>query len=147
MRLVQFLALAFTAIALAPGGAHLFALPNKIAMTKADYLVAQHVYNGWAWLGVALIGALLANAGAAFVVRGKGAPFILACTSTLGIAAMLAIFFTFTFPANRATANWTMLPDNWEVLRRQWEYSHAINAFITFAAFCALSWSILLSRK
>jgi hypothetical protein len=29
------------------------------------------------------------------------------------------------------------LPNNWFVLRRQWEYSHAINAGIMFVAFCA----------
>src|SRR5262245_6022408 len=25
--------------------------------------------------------------------------------------------------AQRATNNWTMIPDNWEQLRREWEYS------------------------
>lgn len=146
MKFVQFIALAFTAVALAPGGAHLFALPNKIAMAKADYLVAQSVYNGWAWLGIVLIGALVTNAAAAFVVSGRRTSFLLACASTLGVAVTLAIFFTFTFPANQATSNWTTLPDNWEALRQQWEYSHAINAFVIFFAFCALSWSVLLSR-
>jgi hypothetical protein len=34
------------------------------------------------------------------------------------------------------TDNWTLQPENWEALRRQWEYSHAVNAGVTFLAFC-----------
>jgi hypothetical protein len=48
----------------------------------------------------------------------------------------LVIFYFFTYPVNRNTQNWTLLPDNWEALRTQWEYSHAVNAVVTFLAFC-----------
>jgi hypothetical protein len=34
MRLMQFLAIMLTALALAPGGAHLAALPNKLAVAQ-----------------------------------------------------------------------------------------------------------------
>jgi len=30
-----------TALALVPGGAHLFALPNKISLSESDYFIAQ----------------------------------------------------------------------------------------------------------
>jgi hypothetical protein len=30
----------------------------------------------------------------------------------LGIALSLIVFFTFTYPANQQTVNWTVLPDN-----------------------------------
>jgi membrane associated rhomboid family serine protease len=52
------------------------------------------------------------------------------------ILATLAIFFAWTYPANQATENWTIMPETWETLRRQWEYSHAVNAVLTFAALC-----------
>jgi hypothetical protein len=39
-----------------------------------------------------------------------------------------------TQPANAATQNFAVRPENWEALRRQWEYSHAINAGVTLAA-------------
>lgn len=42
---VSFLALVFTALALVPYGAHLFALPNKIGMEQEDYFIAQSVYT------------------------------------------------------------------------------------------------------
>jgi len=147
MRTAQFLALVLTALALVPVGAHIFALPNKIGMSEASYFVAQRLYDGWAWLGAVLIGAILADAAAALMSRAQMAPFVLAAFASLLMLATLAIFFAFTFPANQATANWTTIPDDWQYLRRQWELSHAVNAIITFAAFCCMSLSVILSRR
>jgi hypothetical protein len=64
----------------------------------------------------------------------------------LCIAATLAIFFVWTYPANQATNNWTMVPPNWDSLRRQWEYSHAVNAMITFLALCLATVSAMTRR-
>ena len=61
LRLIQFLAIIVTALALVPSGAHLAALPNKIAMAQAAYFVAQQIYAGWALFGVVLFGALAAS--------------------------------------------------------------------------------------
>ena len=62
------------------------------------------------------------------------------------VAATLAIFFTWTYPTNQATSNWTVVPANWQELRTQWEYAHATNAVLTFLALCAVTWSALLTR-
>ncbi len=40
LRVVQFLALVLTALALIPAGAHLFALPNKIGLAQEQYFIA-----------------------------------------------------------------------------------------------------------
>jgi hypothetical protein len=63
------------------------------------------------------------------------------------VAATLVIFFTWTYPANQATSNWTVVPQNWRELRLQWEYAHATNAVLTFLALCAISLSVLLTRR
>lgn len=147
MRIAQFFALVLTALALVPVGAHLFALPNKIGMNEASYFIAQRIYDGWALLGIAMIGAILADAVAAIMTRAQMGPFVLAALAALLMLATLAIFFAFTFPANQATANWTTVPDDWQYLRRQWELSHAVNAVITFAAFCCMTLSVILSRR
>jgi len=147
LKIVQFLALMLTALALIPAGAHLFALANKISLAADQYFIVQSIYRGWALLGIALLGALLANLVLAILQRGRGAPFVLALVTFLCIALSLVIFFTWTFPANQATENWTAIPANWEQLRRQWEYSHAANAIVTFAAFCSLVLSVLAPRK
>ena len=77
LRVVQFLALVFTALALVPGGAHLFAMPNKLGMAQADYFVAQSVYRGWALLGSVLFPALVLNGVLAVMTRGRGiAPWL-----------------------------------------------------------------------
>jgi hypothetical protein len=147
MRIAQFLALVLTALALVPVGAHLFAMPNKIGMDEASYFVAQRVYDGWAWFGVVLIGSIVADAIAAMASRAQFWPFALAALAALLMAATLVVFFAYTFPANQATANWTQVPADWQSLRWQWEISHAVNAVLTFAAFCCISLSVLLSRK
>jgi len=147
MRTAQFFALVLTALALVPVGAHFFAYPNKIGMNETSYFIAQRLYDGWAWLGTVMIGAILANAIAALATRAQMGPFVLAALACLLMLATLAIFFAFTFPANQATANWTMVPDDWQYLRRQWEVSHAVNAVITFAAFCCMTLSVILSRR
>jgi uncharacterized membrane protein len=147
MRIVQFVALILTALALVPVGAHLAALPNKIGMNEASYFIAQRAYDRWAWFGAVLIGAILANAAAAIAARAQLGPFVLAALAALLMLGTLAIFFAFTYPANQATANWTMVPDDWQYLRRQWEMSHAVNAVITFAALCCVSLSVVLSRR
>src|SRR5687768_5987256 len=103
------LAMLLTALALVPAGAHLFALPNKLAMPADTYLAAQRAYDGWALLGVLPMAAILANLGAALALRRRGRPAGMAWLAALLLLAGLAVFFTWTFPANRATANWTRL--------------------------------------
>ena len=136
-----------TALALIPGGAHLFALPNKIHLGETDYFITQSVYRSWALFGIVLIGAILANFALAVAIRGQRRPFIFTLINLLCLLATLAIFFAFTFPAKQATNNWTEIPANWEHLRWQWEVSHAVNAMITFVGFCSLAISVLVARE
>ncbi len=49
------------------------------------------------------------------------------------------VFWTYTYPANQATNNWTMLSENWSNLRSQWEYSHAASAVLNLAALVMLT--------
>jgi len=59
----------------------------------------------------------------------------------------LAIFFVSVFPANVATDFWTTIPDDWQTLRRQWEYGHAASALLTFVALCSVTVAALTSRE
>lgn len=146
MKIVQFLALVLTALALIPAGAHLFALPNKIGLAAEQYFIVQNIYRGWALLGIVLAGALVANLSLTVMLRGRGRPFVLALIAFWCLAVSLTIFFIWTYPANQATSNWTTIPEEWGELRLQWEYSHAANALVTFAAFCAVALSVLNTR-
>jgi len=43
---VFLLTILFTAVAMAAGFAHLFELPNKIHLSRKDYLTVQQIYRG-----------------------------------------------------------------------------------------------------
>jgi hypothetical protein len=147
LTLLRFIAVMFTAVAMAAGFAHLLELPNKMRLSRTDYLTVQQIYRGWALLGVVVLGTLLSTVLVAFRVRPRPAAFYLTLCAAACIALSLVIFFTFTYAANQQTHNWTTLPENWESLRRQWEYSHAVGAGLYFVALSALTLSLLVHRS
>src|SRR5882724_167172 len=136
-----------TAVAMAAAFAHLLELPNKIGLSREDYLTVQQIYRGWALLGIVVVGALVSTTALALQVRGTPAEFYLTVAAALCIALSLLVFFVFTFPTNRHTSNWTVLPENWQELRRRWEYSHAVGAGLYFLALSLLTLSLLVGRK
>ena len=138
MRALSILTVVITAVAMIPGGAHLFELPGKIDLPGQDYFLVQSIYRGWALFGIPLALALVANVLLSLKLRKTdraGARWAMA--SAWLIAATLVHFFVRVFPANQATRNWTTMPANWESLRIAWEYGHAINAVVLLAAFVA----------
>ncbi len=46
VKLLQFVAMVLTALALVPGGAHFLELPNKIHLSESDYFITQSIYRG-----------------------------------------------------------------------------------------------------
>ncbi|MEJ2625226.1 MAG: DUF1772 domain-containing protein [Pseudolabrys sp.] len=147
LRVTQFIAMVLTALSLVPLGAHLAELPNKINLAQSDYFIAHNVYRGWDLFGVVMIGAVAANLVLAVLLRGHRSALGLVLVNLTCLVGTLTIFFSFTYPANQATDNWTAIPADWQSLRLQWELSHAVNAVIAFAGFCALTWSLLLTRE
>lgn len=143
---LRFLSVILTAIAMAGGLAHLFELPHKIGLSRTGYLVVQQIYRGWALLGIPFVGALVSTAVLALLVRRTPAVFALTLAAAVCIGLGLAVFFVFTYPVNRQTANWTILPENWEALRRRWEYSHAVGAGLSFLALVSLTLSLIVGR-
>ncbi len=143
----RFFSLLFVALALAPALAHLLELPNKIGLSHDDYLTVQQIYRGWALLGFVVAGALLSTLVLAIMVRKRPKEFALTLLAFLCIVGTQVVFWTFTFPANQQTSNWTMLPTNWTALRTQWEYSHAASAALNLIAFVSLILSVLPRDK
>ena len=136
MRVLQFVAVVMTALAFAPVGAHLFELPNKFGLSEQHYFVVQSIYRGWALFGVVIFAAIAANLAVAATLWHKGRPFWPSLAAGLILAATLLVFFEWTYPANLATDNWTVVIADWKTLRAQWELSHAANALLTFLALC-----------
>lgn len=144
---VRLAALIFVALALVPAGAHLASLLNKINRAPEAYLIMQQAYNGWALFGIVVFGALLTTALHTILVWRQRGPFWLSLAAFLLIVATQIVFWTFTYPANAATNNWTVVPANFEDWRQQWEYSHAMNAILTLVAFILLVLSVLETRR
>lgn len=117
-RTLQFFAVLFTAVTMAASWAHLLELPNKIVLSQDDYLTVQQIYRGWALLGFILLGVLVITVALALLRRRQGIAFYFAVVAAVCIAIGLAVFLLFTLPANQATQNWTILPPQWEELRR-----------------------------
>ena len=133
---MKFLAIVITGLALIAPAAHAFVLLNKIGLPKAEYFIVQQIYRGWWIVGLSLPIAFLANIGNAIFLWNDRAAVTLSIAAAALIAINLVIFVLFTQPANAATRNWTVQPENWQALRVQWEYSHAVNAAVTFLALC-----------
>ncbi|MGZ5127578.1 MAG: DUF1772 domain-containing protein [Burkholderiales bacterium] len=143
----RFFSLLFAALALAPALAHLLELPNKINLSRGDYLTVQQIYEGWALLGFVVAGALLSTLILMIMVRNRPKAFALSVVAFLCIVGTQVVFWSFTFPANQQTINWTVLPENWMALRTQWEYSHAASAVLNLIALIALIGSVLAREK
>lgn len=136
---LRVIAILFTALATIPAGAHLLSMASKLKLDQADYLASQRAYDGWSLLAIVVLGALLSTFALAIVLYREREPYLLATLAFLCIVGTQVIFWTFTFPANQATQNWTALPVDWETLRLQWEVSHAASAILNLAALTLLA--------
>ena len=113
---------------------HLAELLNKIDLPREQYFVVQSIYAGWALFGFPVFAALFSLLVLVISLRRERRPMIWALVAFLCIVATQVVFWTWTYPMNVATNKWTTIPENWEALRRQWEYAHAVNAVLTFIA-------------
>jgi hypothetical protein len=136
--IIRFLAIILTGLAVVAPAAHLFELPRKMRLPKERYFVVQDIYLGWWMVGLFLPAAGVANIALA-IMTGSG--FAVAAAGL--IVLNLVIFLIWTQPVNRITQNWTVQRDDWQNLRNRWEYSHAVNAGVTFLAFCAAALAAL----
>jgi hypothetical protein len=141
-----FIALMATAVALGGALAHALELPNKIALPREHYLIVQHIYDGWNQLAYVLAVQLTALLTLIWLYwrETRVARFVVLALVAL-IAAQI-VFWMFTYPANVATGQWTVLPENWQQLRTQWEYSHLAGALFQLLAMTSLVVAVLRRR-
>jgi len=70
-----FLAILATLLSLAPGLAHVFELPRKLALSREAYFAVQQIYAGWELFGIVILiqlGALVLLAALFARVRAAG---------------------------------------------------------------------------
>jgi hypothetical protein len=144
--MVFFIAMLASALALGAALAHALELPNKIGLSRAEYLIAQKAYRGWDRLAVLLVVQLVAIVAMAILSRHQSRILVPIILAGVFLICAQGVFWVFTYPTNVSTHNWTMLPDNWTELRKRWEYSHAVGALFQVLATSSLFIAALTRR-
>jgi hypothetical protein len=143
---VQLTAVAFTAIALMPAGAHVFEMSGNLRLAPGAYITVQSVHHGWVLFAVAMLFATAAIGLHAFLVRRNTASYGWSWVALVGVGAAQIVFWTVAYPINVATEGWTALPVDLDTARRQWEHAIAGAAILSFAGLLALVRAIEASR-
>lgn len=137
LKLLQGALIVTIALYLVPTAAHLFEMGSKMALSPSDYMIVQRIYDGWQTFGTVIGLALALALAQTYLVRSNRRALILSAVALLSLAGALADFLLITLPVNVATRYWTVMPEPFETARRQWEYSHAAAAVLTFTALIA----------
>ncbi|HEX2629452.1 MAG TPA: hypothetical protein VHM26_10575 [Chitinophagaceae bacterium] len=146
MVIFRIISVLFTAIAFAPGFAHLLERKPKLDLSRSDYLITQQLYAGWALFGIIIFIALIATVIVAIRTKWRMEK-ILAWSAAILIVTSLVLFFIHIYPANQQTFNWSFLPDNWIELQQQWEDTHALNAILYGMALLLLIISLAIRKQ
>jgi uncharacterized membrane protein len=146
----QFITLILASFSLSLSMTHLLELPQRIQFDQQLWVrvtVIENVYKLFGTVGAAFeIGAILAAIILAFLVFKCGSTFYW----TLGGAILLVLAFVswivFIAPMNAEFAKWLTdsIPADWTRYRDQWEYAHAVNAFIKIMGLGLLVISVLV---
>jgi hypothetical protein len=97
--------------------AYALELPNKIGLSQTHYLIVQQLYAGWSRLAYLLVIELVSMITVAVLSRAEPRVFWPVIAAIVFLLAAQVLFWMFTYPANAATRNWTIVPENWFALR------------------------------
>jgi hypothetical protein len=136
--LLFFIAILSTLTSLAPALAHLFELPNKMALSRDAYFTVQQIYAGWELFGIPILIQLISLSMLAWRSSREHYVFRPVVAALILLVMAQILFWLVTFPANSLTQNWTRMPPDWEMLRHHWEYSHATAAVCQLLGLCCL---------
>jgi hypothetical protein len=132
-----------TTLTLGAALAHAYELMVKMGLSGADYFTVQSIYSGWNQIAYVLAVELAAILAIIFLYRQQSNILWPAIVALASFLVSQAIFWIWTYPANVATDQWTRQPENWETLRRNWEYSHLAGAAFQLVAMAALVFAVL----
>ena len=153
MTLIQawrFITLMLASFSLSLSIAHLLELPQRMRFDQQLWVrvtVFENVYKLFGSVGAVFeIIAILTAIVLIFLVSKRGSTFYW----TLGGAILLVLAFVswivFVAPMNAEFARWLTnpVPADWTRYRDQWEYAHAVNAFIKIIGLSLLVISVLV---
>ena len=136
VKIFRFAAIMLTAFSLCLSMTHLLELSQRMKFDQELWVRVTGFENLYALFGsvgaVFEIGAILIVFILAFLVRGRGQTFYWTLSSAVILLAAFVIWIIFVADANAELARWLTnpVPPDWTRTRNQWEYAHAVNAFI-----------------
>lgn len=143
---VQLAAIGLTALALMPVGAHMFELSGKLALSPTDYVTVQSVHHVSLLFASTMLLATAAIGLHSYMVSRNAASFGWSMVAFVLVGVAQVVFWAVAYPVNAATHGWSVLPVDFEMLRRKWEYAIAAAGVLSFAGLLALVRSIGASR-
>jgi hypothetical protein len=143
---VQFAAVALTALALVPVGAHVFELSSSLALSPTDYVTVQRGHHVSLQFASTVLLATTAIGLHSYLVSRNAASFGWSMVALVLVSVAQVVFWAVAYPVNAATQGWSVLPVDFEMLRRKWEYATAAAGVLSFAGLLALVRSIEASR-
>ena len=146
----RFITLMLASFSLSLTMTHLLELPQRMQFDQQLWVrvtVVENVYKLFGSVGAVFeITAIITAIVLAFLVRKHGSTFYW----TLGGAIVLVLAFVswivFVAPMNAEFAKWLTnpVPADWTRYRDQWEYAHAVNAFIKIMGLSLLAISVIV---
>jgi len=129
---------------------HLLELPQRMQFDQQLWVrvtVVENVYRLFGSVGAAFeITAILIGIILVFIVRRRGLTFYWTLGGVIFLILAFVNWIVFVSPMNAEFAKWLTnpVPVDWMQYRNQWEYTHAVNAFIKIIGLSLLTISVLV---
>jgi len=129
---------------------HLLELPQRMQFDRQLWVrvtVVENVYRLFGSVGAAFeITAILIGIILVFIVRKRGLTFYWTLGGVIFLILAFINWIIFVSPMNAEFAKWLTnpIPVDWMQYRNQWEYTHAVNAFIKIIGLSLLTISVLV---
>jgi uncharacterized membrane protein len=150
IRVWRFITLMLASFSLSLSMAHLLELPQRIKFDQQLWVkvtVFENVYRLFGSVGAAFeVTAILTAMVLAFLVRRRGSTFYWTLGGVIFLVLAFMSWIMFVAPINAEFAKWLTnpIPADWARYRNQWEYAHAVNAFIKIIALSLIAISVLV---
>lgn len=149
----RFAAIMLAAFSLCLSMTHLLELPQRMKFDQQLWVrvtVFENLYALFGSIGAVFeIGAILTAIVLIFLVRGRGTTFYWTLGGALFLVAAFISWILFVNSANAELTRWLTnpVPPDWTRTRDQWEYAHAVNAFIKIVGLGLLVISVLVETS
>jgi len=142
---VQMAAIGLIVIAVAPNLAQLVAMPARLQLVPADYVIVQRAEHAAPVVFAIGMLALAAIGVHTYLIRRRAAAFAWSLVAMAGLAAAQLLQLAIHYPLG-VLPSWDIMPDNVEVLRQRWEFVAAIAGVLSVGALLAFVRAVVASR-